>query len=58
MENPIKIHNLGVPLFLETPICKQNTTPFPLNDAHAPIFGRLAFTVVTSDAIFGLFFDL
>ena len=33
MENPIKIDDLGVPLFLETPILSQqktaNTKPFP-----------------------------
>ena len=27
MENPIKIHDLGVPLFLETPIYITRTTP-------------------------------
>ena len=33
MENPIKIHDLGVPLFLETPICflsmKQRLSALP-----------------------------
>ena len=28
MENPIKMDDLGVPLFLETPICSQNSQAF------------------------------
>ena len=31
MENPIKIHDLGVPLFLETPISFQNLLNDPCN---------------------------
>ena len=27
MENPIKMDGLGVPLFLETPICETNAFP-------------------------------
>ena len=30
MENPIKMDDLGVPLFLETPISKDDEHPFPM----------------------------
>ena len=33
MENPIKMDDLGVPLFLETPICN-----FKLSSAQPPIW--------------------
>ena len=32
MENPIKMNDLGVPLFLETPICRGEITPVIPND--------------------------
>ena len=30
MENPIKMDDLGVPLFLDTPICSKKHPPFSL----------------------------
>ena len=32
MEKPIKMDDLGVPLFLETPICPANLCVFPPSD--------------------------
>ena len=38
MENPIKIDDLGVPLFLETPIFHQNVGFFPNQSRKNPIW--------------------
>ena len=32
MENPTKMYDLGVPLFLETPKCNQTQTTFPVTE--------------------------
>ena len=34
MENPIKIHDLGVPLFLETPIYMSHIVPLILRKIY------------------------
>ena len=39
MENPIKMDDLGVPLFLETPISKFNTFRQLRNDDQNPPVG-------------------
>ena len=58
MENPIKIGNLGVPLFLETPICNNNTYRFGItSDALAynlPWLEIFQGELINSSAGFGL----
>ena len=42
MENPIKMDDLGIPLFLETPIC-YNTNRYPQESKPLPRIGFFGF---------------
>ena len=53
MENPIKIDDLGVPIFLETPICPKNPRLDPPMDGWMNLYslGVVSFWVQKKTAL-------